>query len=275
MRKYFLLPHLGLGDQFLMNGFVHYLRTTFFPDEIMIVCKAPQLKTLQELYQEYPIVKFHPIENDIEISPAYGAGPDKLMSYVSQGYHLILFGTHSAQRNYLKLHPTSWASGFYAQHGIPYWMRFSHWHLPPTAQYDALHQQLTQRIGKDYILLHDDPSRDLRLPYEAIQAILQKHQLQNLPIIYLGKDRYNYPLLPHPANNPHVADILKVDSALSYSSIMKNAKACFMMDSSMAILLDMLQPSPQQLRYSYSRYRQFPTQGLYQTVWEFGECLEK
>ena len=57
MRKYFLLPHLGLGDQFLMNGFVHYLRNTFFPDEIMIVCKAPQLKTLQELYQEYPIVK--------------------------------------------------------------------------------------------------------------------------------------------------------------------------------------------------------------------------
>lgn len=273
--KYFLLPHLGLGDQYLTNGFVHYLRTTFQPSEIVLVCKAPQVKTLQELYQDYPLVHFHPIQEDREISPNYGADPSVLMNYVKQGYHIILFGTHSAQRDYLTMHPTSWASGFYAQHGVPYWYRFHYWTLPTnTTAYQELHNKLTQRIGKEYIVLHDDPSRNISLPYEKVMQYIQSKGLQHLPVIYLGKDRYNYALLPHPANNPHVADLLKVDSALQYTVIMKEAKACFMMDSSMALLLDMMYPSPSQLRVSYSRYKQFPTQGLYQSVWEFAECLE-
>ena len=59
----FLLPHLGLGDQFIMNGYVHYLLENITDlKEICIVAKTFTYTTLRHLYSDYPKVSFYLIE---------------------------------------------------------------------------------------------------------------------------------------------------------------------------------------------------------------------
>lgn len=56
---YLVLPHFGLGDQLIMNGFVHYVLQTQAPKSITIIADGSyQKKTLEHLYSDYPIVGF-------------------------------------------------------------------------------------------------------------------------------------------------------------------------------------------------------------------------
>jgi hypothetical protein len=275
MKKFLILGHLGLGDQFLTNGLVHFLRKTQDPQTILVVCKAPMKSTLDKLYEDWPSIQTLPVNDDNDISPLYGANPAVLQSYEDEGFHIILCGVHSGSNIYKSLHPSCWANGFYMQYGIPYWIRYSEFCLPqnnPESQ--TLYQDITRVTGPNYIIIHDDPQRNLILPYDEIQAIIQHHNWVEVPILYLGKDRYQHPLLPN-ANNPNVGSRLRVENVLDYSTLMYNATACFMMDSSLAILLDLLRPSPNQYRKSYSRYKEFPTRGLYQSIWHYSDAVAK
>ncbi len=276
MKKFLILGHLGLGDQFLMNGFVHFLRKIENPDTILVVCKTPMKPTLDKLYSDWSTtIQTLPVNDDHEISPLFGANPAVLQSYKDQGFQLLLCGVHSGSNLYRTLHPSCWAHGFYMQHNVPYWIRYSEFLLPqenPASQ--ALYQAITQQIGPNYIILHDDPQRDLILPYDEIRQTLRQIKHHDLPILYLGKDRYKHALVPT-ANNPNVESLLRVENVLDYSTLLYNATACFMMDSSLAILLDLLQPPPHQYRKSYSRYKDFPTQGLYQSIWHYSDAIAK
>ena len=273
MTKFLVLGHLGLGDQFIMNGFVHVLRKTQNPEEILVVCKTPMKPTLDKLYSDWPTIKPLPVTDDNEISPVYGANPSVLQGYKDQGYQIILCGVHSGSNAYRGLHPSCWSHGFYMQYNIPYWTRYSEFSLPqhnPASQ--TLHHTIAQTIGQEYIIIHDDPERKLILPYDDIQTIIQTRNWTNLPIIYLGKDRYSQPLLPNSPNpQPNVESLLRVDNVLDYCTLLYNATACFMMDSSLALLLDFMRPPPHQYRKSYSRYKAFPTKGLYQSVWDYSD----
>jgi len=71
MSKYFVLPHLGLGDQFIMNGFVHFLREQLNATNVLILAKEHQSATLAELYSGYPEVSFLTVKGDEEV---FGAG---------------------------------------------------------------------------------------------------------------------------------------------------------------------------------------------------------
>lgn len=275
MKKFLILGHLGLGDQFLMNGLVHYLRKNQDPQTILIVCKNPMKSTLEKLYEDWPSIQTLAVQDDKDISPVFGANTDVLQQYKDDGFQILFLGVHSGTNVYKSLHPSCWAHGFYMQYGIPYWIRYSEFQLPQqNSASQALYQSITQQIGPNYILIHDDPARDLILPYEEIRQTIQQKNYQELPILYLGKDRYNQPLLPH-ANNPNIPLLTHVETVLEYCTLLYNATACFMMDSSLAILLDLLRPPTNQYRKSYSRYKEFPTQGLYQSVWHYSDAVAK
>lgn len=276
MTQILLLPHLGLGDQLIMNGLVHYLREESNATSIVICVKDIQLATLKELYEDYSNISFFPVQGDEEV---FGSGRNlfqqKVQSYMQKGYSILPFGVFTGSDEYLKLDPC-WANCFYAQYGIPSSIRFQKFQLPRNMEKSQLRwRQLVERVGPNYVVLHDDPSRNLGLPYSRVLEWMTSKKIEEYPVVYLGDKRYNEPLCPH-TRNPRCADIVAVDSILDYVDILRNARGAIMMDSCLALLLDLVNQSaaacaPSQNRVSFIRHTTFPTKGLYQCDWDFVE----
>lgn len=252
-----------------MNGFVHFLREQLKAVNILILSKEHQTATLAELYSGYPEVSFITIKGDEEI---FGDDSKKLLNIIkhltSEGYQTVPFGIFSGSNKYLEL-DSCWANCFYLQHKIPPSVRFDYFRLPKDLSGpEAVYKKLINRIGKDYIVIHDDPSREITLDYPKVVDWLKEHKLETYPVIYLGKDRYKYPFCQN-TMNPNCKDILAVDSVIDYLDVLRNATAVHMMDSSLAILLDLSKPPETQHRVSYIRYSAFPTEGLYQSKWTY------
>lgn len=277
--RFFFLGHLGLGDHYVTTGLVYYLLKG--AEEVKVVCKKANHPTLQTLYAQEPRITFHPIQTDSEISPHYGADPSALQRISAEGYTVIAVGTHGRNaHSYLGLDPC-WANCFYKELGLDPALRFKLWTSPKITQSKAeslWRSVLHALYNQDYVIIHDDPIRDFVLPYEHVYRSLKQHGLLHLPVLYLGKDRYTHPLAIGLNNPTHVAPLLEADSALAFTVLMRNARALYMMDSSMAILHDLESPSfseggitmPGQLRTSYMKYSILPTDtGLYQGQWEY------
>ena len=117
----FVLGHLGLGDHFFLNGAIRYLAS--FYDEVCVVVKKNNERNLRMLFLDEPSVTFHVIENDIDISPAFGCDLAKFQQVVKRFTDIFLLGYHAVRPNvddfpnsfYKDLHMdssvmTSWAS---------------------------------------------------------------------------------------------------------------------------------------------------------------------
>jgi hypothetical protein len=276
--RFFFLGHLGLGDHYCLTGIVRYWAQGN-TEEVKVVCKKPNLATLQALYGAEPKITFYPVDDDREISPHYGADPQVLQKIAAEGYTILAIGTHGRHaHSYLSLDPC-WANCFYKELGLDPALRFKLWTgIPKPSQYKA--EQLWLSVAhalynQDYVIIHDDPSRDFVIPYEHVYRSLQTHGLLHLPVLYLGKDRYTHSLAISLNNPLHVAPLLQSDSALHYTVLMRHAKALYMMDSSMAILHDLETPhdlNPSQVRVSYMKYDILPTDtGLYQGQWTYSK----
>jgi len=274
MTDYFIIPHLGLGDQFIMNGFVHFTREVLKANRILILAKEPHTATLRDLYSEYTNISFVTIKGDEDI---WGVDPEPfrnmLKKITNDGYKSIPFGIFSGSNDYLTLDPC-WANCFYVQHKIPISVRFNYFRMPKDlSKSEELYKKFIQRFGKKYIIIHDVPSRNLTIDYAKLTIWLNDNSLNDYPCIYLGQDRYKFPLCPF-LTNPNCKDFFRVDSVIDYVSILQNAKALIMIDSSLAILADMTYDqtkNPTQKRLSYIRHSAFPTKGLYKNEWEYSD----
>jgi hypothetical protein len=270
--KYLVFPHLGLGDQLIMNGFIHFLRETQKPSpaKIVILAKEPHTATLADMYNGYSNLGVLTVKGDEEV---FGSGratfQAAVQKYLERGFQIIPFGVFSGNNEYLKLDPC-WANCFYKQVGLPPQVRFDFFRLPlDLSKSEAAYRALVNRIGENYIVVHDDPSRKLEIDYSHVRDWLIKNGLQNLPVVYLGENRYSHPLIPF-TQNPPCSDILTGISIFDTTHILRNAAAALMMDSCLAILLDLSKPTRHdQRRVSYIRHSAFPTKGVYQLPWEF------
>jgi hypothetical protein len=274
--KLFFLGHLGLGDHFVYAGMMRWLSAAN-TEELKIVCKHVNLPTLKHLYSDDPKITFYPISDDNEISPHYGAPKSTIESIAAAGYTIIAVGTHGARAHtYLQLDPC-WANTFYKEIGVDPSTRFSHWRTPYplTAAEQKWRRLLGALYGQDYVVVHDDPSRNFVIDYVYVHHRLRVNGMEHLPIVYLGKDRYKEELITGLNNPTHIASILECDSLLDLTLVMRHAVAAHMMDSSPAILLDLtLKPddplTAKQERVSYMKYDMLPTStGLYQNKWTY------
>ena len=272
--KIYFLGHLGLGDHFVYAGMMLWMAANPAVQEVAIVCKTPNLPTLKHLYSDVKKITFYAVGNDNEISPNYGAPPHIIEGIRQAGYTVVAVGTHGPRAHtYLQLDPC-WANTFYKEVGIDPATRFTGWRLPSAMsgaekKWRAL---LSALWCQDYIIVHDDPSRDFTINYDDVRDSLRNNgqPLSQLPIVYLGKDRYKWPLIGGLNNPTHIAPLLECESLLDLVLIMRHAKAAYMMDSSLAILLDLSSPLEEQMRVSYMKYDIFPTSnGLYQSKWTY------
>ena len=271
--KILFLGHLGLGDHFVYAGMMHWIVSKV--EELKIVCKTTNYPTLKHLYRNEPKIKFYQVTDDNEISPAYGAPKSIIEGIQAQGYTIVAVGTHGPRsRTYLELDPC-WANTFYKEIGIDPAVRFSNWRTPyPLTKAEVKWRQLLSALYcQDYIIVHDDPARNFLIDYVYVHHCLELAGHKQLPIVYLGKDRYKEDLITGLNNPTHIAPILECESIFDLTLVMKHATAVHMMDSSLALLLD-LSTKPDDLlantqeRVSYMKYDILPTStGLYQNKW--------
>jgi hypothetical protein len=252
-----IFPHLGLGDQFIMNGYVHYLLNTS-PDiiEICIIAKQFQQKTLEYLYSDSKKVSFYWVqetsersgssweEKDLFLKSINHAPFGVLVNYKNRPFVLHNFGCHT--QIFFDIHRTNWADAFYYQANVDPIYRTLFVFPSTMAKSQEVYERVVKTIGNDYILIHDDPSRDRFIDTHTLTRILEENNSKSVPILYLGRDRYDYPLQPN-LNNQGSNELLQVDSVLDYYTVIKNAKECHFMDSSIGILTDFIKESSTKL----------------------------
>jgi hypothetical protein len=266
-KKLLVLHHLGLGDHFVMNGFVHLLLEKEKPSELLLIVKSHNLKTVQKMYDGFSEIKFYVIKDLDELFPR--ENPTKILEdMVKDGYLYVGFGVHGPNNKYLEL-DVSWAACFYKQYGVDPSLRWSKFKYPKNMNGSLeLANKVIKEVGPDYIIVHDDPSRGFNLNGKRILDQMIQDGHDKMPIIYLGKNRYNYPLIDGTLS-PSLD--LTTETLYDYCHLLANARACHMLDSSVALLLDFLPESRSgQKRYmhEYAKVGEIlSTEGLFQKEW--------
>lgn len=267
-KKFFVCHHLGMGDHFVMNGFIHFLLVSGTAEEILLVVKEHNLPSVQKMYQGFDKVKFFPIKSLADIHPPEDGGL-VINKYIEQGYGYLGFGVHSGNTKYLEL-DTSWANCFYKQHGVDPTFRWKFFKFPENLDKSVeLVKKVVEKVGHNYVVIHDDPSRGFKIKYNAVKRFLKEDGLENYPIVYLGKNRYASPLIEG-SNSPDLSKELETETLYDYCHLLANAISCHMMDSSIALLLDYLPVRQDQKRYmhEYAKVGEIlSTEGLFQKEW--------
>tara|TARA_Y100000389_G_scaffold196310_1_gene229042 strand:- start:13 stop:897 length:885 start_codon:yes stop_codon:yes gene_type:complete len=89
--KAMVLGHLGMGDQFYINGMVRYLSTIY--DEVLVICKSNTENNVKQIYSDDQSIKFLSVPSDRVISPAYGASIS-MFNKLFANYKKYLLGFH-------------------------------------------------------------------------------------------------------------------------------------------------------------------------------------
>lgn len=246
--RYIVLYHIGLGDHIVMSGYIHYLLEDNNVEEVLLLVKNNYSKyTLEHLYSGYPKVSLYFFDNDSDnlFSRVNKKPKNTFISYKDNNYIIKNFGCHSESSN-IYLHGLSWADSFYVSENISPIVRYEYFKLPKSMNSSKkMYLKLIHILKtENYILLHDDPSRKRSLNYSVVKDIVNKNNHSNLPIVYLGINRYNYPLLDNPDYSiEEIKSCISCESILDLYHIISNAKECHFMDSSLACLTDQIKDS--------------------------------
>ena len=163
-----MFGHIGLGDQLINFPLVvHLLSTT--SKKVNVVCNRKHAATMRFLYRQLSdVVDFIWVNESSDLSPAFGADPRRLQGLVDMGYDVVLLGLH-AQRCLRSAEKPEWHAFYNQLHVDPLKV------LPTIRAFVcrdldaelALMQTILTKHGidknQDYILVHDDASRNFIL----------------------------------------------------------------------------------------------------------------
>ena len=258
-----VLPHQGLGDQIIMNGYVNHLLLNKNVNKVVLVAKEYQRDTLEHLYRDSQRVSFFYIQmvnesssnnifKHIPLIKAINNKPfNSQVNINNEIFYIHNFGVHSNLTNFI-VSGRNWADSFYLNANLDSSLRHTMFKLPTDMKvsYD-LYNLLKEYIqGEQYILIHDDPSRDRYMNGSLVKSTLEQNNHICLPVIYLGKNRNQYPFIQG-LNNKGLPDSFHTPSLLNLYHIIYNATECHFMDSSVACLTDTMKDSNSKLYLHY------------------------
>lgn len=248
--RYLFLGHTGVGDHIILNALIHrFLRTTEDVEELRIVAADDYRKhTLIHLYEDYPLVTFYWLrKKDSSFDPQdpvlqqLDCKPEGTAVLIDDTiYFGIPFGLHSPRKCYWLNSGASWIDCLYKfPLGYDCEERFDDFRLPSDlSRASALYSAVCQRIGSsEYLIVHDDPSRNRNADPATVKHLMEKDDLLEVPVVYLGMNRYSYPRIEGLVS-PEMGTLLEVHSLFDLIVLLRNAKACHLMDSSIACLVD-------------------------------------
>jgi len=249
--RFLFLGHTGIGDHIIMNGLIHtFIKQNESLEELRIIAADDYRKTtLIHMYEDFPIVTFYWLRKkereafDVEdpIFMALNYQPDgRIVMLDDKPYITMTFGLHSQRRFFWLDSGKSWIDCLY-KFPLNYDCenRYKEFKLPSNlSRARELYNQLCHRLeGKEYIVIHDDPTRSRKADTTTVKALLTKDNMLDLPVLYLGFQRYQYPLLEG-LNNKDMGTLFECESLFDLYYLLQNAKACHLMDSSIACLVD-------------------------------------
>lgn len=212
MAKYAIIPHMGLGDQIVLKALVR--KVAEVADEVVVFGKVRYEKSLRDIYHDLPNVYLALVEDAHVVSPAFGADGRAWKQLEDKGYQLLPLGYHTASKAWLGLDPV-WSRALYKSMGLTPSIMYDGFSVHIDAAANAkLLDVVTHTYGRDYVLVHDDPSRDMRI-----------------------EDSWLPPRLPR----VHVDDPgVRSDNVSDYCALIENARETHMIDSCFALLADFL-----------------------------------
>ena len=126
------MGHLGLGDLINYIGAVRYYSLLY--DEVVVVCKRPNLQNAKDFFADESGIKFHVVDNDRDISPALGA-PRHVFDTVTKSFNTVaLCGSHKNPKTFV------WdetSECFYRDLNIPVEVRRLFFKVPREDQLDC------------------------------------------------------------------------------------------------------------------------------------------
>jgi len=209
-----VLGHMGLGDHIACNGLIRYLSDTY---DLTVCTKHIYLENLQYMFRDLPNVNFLTGEDDSDVVRQLHGNVIRL------GY----FNTP-----YPELSDPMFDRAFYKDAGVDYSvMRDRFFILRDFFLEDKLYKQVVDYLGTDdYIVVHDDPSRNYKIHVQTDKAIF-----------YIGKGR-----------TP-----VEGKTIFEYRKVITNAKEYHGFDSSFMWMIE-LWKIPVKNKYIHANTRQFP-----------------
>lgn len=207
-RPVLVVGHLGLGDQLICNGLVRCLATK--RPLVLVACKRVSAVSVGFMYRNTCNIQLLVVENDADISPAFGADPAVWSCFLRSGFDILALGLHRGSLP----SGTIFADVFYDQAGVSRAARYSAFKVDRDAGLEALR---CRRSSDPYVFMHDDVDRGFRLTVDS-----------PLPVEHPGK----------PDGTPGS------DNIFAFLGIMERAQELRLMDSCFAHLADLFDIGP-------------------------------
>lgn len=203
-----VLGHLGLGDHLVCNGLVRRLAAA--RPLLLVACKRAAAASVGFMFRDAANVQLLVVEDDRDISPAFGADPAALNSFLRAGFEVLLLGLH---RGPLPA-GAGFADAFYDQAGVPRDARYTAFRADRDPGLEA---RFAGGAAGSYVFVHDDRERGHRVTPDP-----------SLPALHPGK----------PDGRP------ASDNIFAFAGVMERAAGLDLMDSCFAHMADLLDLLP-------------------------------
>jgi hypothetical protein len=178
MSDILLHMHMGLGDHLVCNGLVRKISENNKNKKIYLVVRESILKNLELLYGEQEniiptIIPFYPKPEEIyNLNDINSPWIRSCKIYADMNdLELLTVGYY----NYF--HSDPWDYNFYFSQKIDYKIKYEYFNIPQNVMEDA-HKKYNQYIkpivsDKEFVFIHDDPSRKYQINYDTDKLILK------------------------------------------------------------------------------------------------------
>lgn len=212
--KFAIIPHMGLGDQIVIKGLVKKIAEV--ASEVLLVGKKAYGKSLEAIYADLPNVYISLVEDAHVVSPVYGADGRAWKQLETKGYKVLPMGYHTGSVAWQGLDGV-WSRALYKSFGMAPTVMYDAFSIRRNAAVnDVMYQKVLLKHGPRYVLVHDDPSRDMRI---------EKHWLPaGVPVVHV--------------DDPEI----RSDNIADYCDLIEHAEETHMIESCFALLADFLCP---------------------------------
>jgi len=227
----FIIPHLEIGDNIIINGMIRYYLTDY---RVVLVCKDMFKKQIEYMYEDIlknnlnKLFIYNIRGGTMENKNIYNELPidDNIKIYMkSNNIELIVFNLYKVYYSMIPIYNENYPSLFYTQLNLDKTIQYTKFKIPRNYdKEDILYQKLINIVGKNYIIVWEDIKRKL--------IINKKYITKKIPIFKLGFNSINE---IEELNN------LRDDNIFNYIKILNNAIQIHTIDSSLLILIDILQ----------------------------------
>lgn len=236
MSDILLHTHMGLGDHLVLNGLVRKISLDN-PDKKVYLCTRDAIhKNVELLYSDdekiIPTnILFYPKSHEIYNLNDRNSGWIKSTEMYARmnDLELMTIGYY----NYF--HSNPWDFNFYQSSKIDYKIKYDLFHIPQNVLEDAeknyKHLILPLIGNKEYVFIHDDPTRNYNININTDKKVLR-----------------------------NTDEVFKNLSIFDMIPVLKNAKELRMIGSSLICLCDLLDiPNDKQDAFYYASFRGLST----------------